>query len=61
MKKPYLIGEIGINHNGDINIAKRLIQNAKDFGFDAIKFQKRTIDIVYDKNKLDSPRVCRWG
>ena len=40
MKKPYLIGEIGINHNGDINIAKRLIQNAKDFGFDAIKFQK---------------------
>ena len=61
MKKPYLIGEIGINHNGDINIAKRLIQNAKDFGFDAIKFQKRTIDIVYDKKTLDTPRESPWG
>ena len=61
MKKPYLIGEIGINHNGDINIAKRLIQNAKDFGFDAIKFQKRTINIVYDKKTLDTPRESPWG
>ena len=61
MKKPYLIGEIGINHNGDINIAKRLIQSAKDFGFDAIKFQKRTINIVYDKKTLDTPRESPWG
>ena len=40
MKKPYLIAEIGINHNGDVNIAKELIKNAKSCGFDA-KFQKQ--------------------
>jgi len=61
MKKPYLIAEIGINHNGDINIAKQLIKNAKDCGFDSVKFQKRTIDIVYDKKKLDTPRESPWG
>ena len=59
--KPYLIGEIGINHNGDINIAKQLIKNSKDVGFDAVKFQKRTIDIVYDKKTLDTPRESPWG
>ena len=59
--KPYIIGEIGINHNGDINIAKQLIKNAKDCEFDAVKFQKRTIDIVYDKNTLDIPRESPWG
>ncbi len=61
MKKPYLIAEIGINHNGDINIAKELIKNAKDCGFDSVKFQKRTIDIVYDKKTLDTPRESPWG
>ena len=61
MNKPYLIGEIGINHNGDINIAKQLIKNAKDCQFDAVKFQKRTIDIVYDKKILDTPRESPWG
>jgi N-acetylneuraminate synthase len=61
ISKPYLIGEIGINHNGDINIAKKLIKNAKDCGFDAVKFQKRTIDIVYDKKTLDTPRQSPWG
>ena len=40
MKRPFLIAEIGINHNGDVNIAKKLIKNAKDAGFDAVKFQK---------------------
>lgn len=60
-KKPYLIGEIGINHNGDIAIAKELIKKAKDCKFDAIKFQKRTIDIVYDKKTLDTPRESPWG
>ena len=40
IKKPFLIAEIGINHNGDINIAKNLIKNAKETGFDAVKFQK---------------------
>ena len=60
-KKPILIAEIGINHNGDVNIAKKLIKNSKDCGFDAVKFQKRTIDIVYDKKILDTPRVSPWG
>ena len=61
IKKPYLIAEIGINHNGDINIAKQLIKNAKECGFDSVKFQKRTIDIVYDKKTLDTPRESPWG
>jgi len=61
MKKPYLIAEIGINHNGDINIAKELIRKAKDSRFDAVKFQKRTINIVYDKKTLDIPRESPWG
>lgn len=61
MKKPYLIAEIGINHNGSIDIAKTLIKNAKDCGFDAVKFQKRTIDFVYDKKTLDTPRESPWG
>ena len=39
-KKIFFIAEIGINHNGDINIAKQLIDNAKEAGFDAVKFQK---------------------
>ena len=61
MKKPYLIAEIGINHNGDINIAKQLIKNAKDCGFNSVKFQKRTIDKVYDETTLDTPRESPWG
>ena len=61
MKKPYLIAEIGINHNGDVNIAKQLIKNAKECGFNAVKFQKRTIDIVYDKKTLDTARESPWG
>ena len=61
MKKPYLIAEIGINHNGDINLTKQLIKNAKDCGFDSVKFQKRTIDIVYDEKTLDTPRESPWG
>ena len=61
MKKPYLIAEIGINHNGNIKIAKQLIKNAKDCGFDSVKFQKRTIDEVYDKKTLDTPRESPWG
>ncbi len=61
MKLPYFIAEIGINHNGDINIAKRLIDNAKEAGFNAVKFQKRTINIVYDDELLDSFRESPWG
>lgn len=58
---PFTIAEIGINHNGDIEIAKKLIDMAKECGADAVKFQKRTIDIVYAKEMLDSPRQSPWG
>ena len=58
---PFIIAEIGINHNGDINIAKDLIKLAKDAECDAVKFQKRTIDIVYSKEFLDNPRESPWG
>jgi N-acetylneuraminate synthase len=58
---PYLIAEIGINHNGDMALAKRMIADSHAAGFDAVKFQKRTIDIVYDKAMLDSPRESPWG
>lgn len=61
MKKPYLIAEIGINHNGDLNIAKDLIVKAKEAKFDAVKFQKRTIEVVYSKVILDTPRESPWG
>ena len=57
----FIIAEIGINHNGDINIAKQLIDIAKDCGCDAVKFQKRDINLVYTKEMLDSPRESPWG
>ena len=57
----FLIAEIGINHNGDLGIAKQLIRSAKDAGFDAVKFQKRTIDRVYTKEFLDGYRESPWG
>lgn len=57
----FIIAEIGINHNGDINIAKQLIDMAKECGCDAVKFQKRDIDLVYSKELLDSPRESPWG
>ena len=56
-----IIAEIGINHNGDLNITKKLINAAAKAGANAVKFQKRTIDIVYDKEMLDSPRESPWG
>lgn len=56
-----VIAEIGINHNGDMGVAKKLIDMAKNAGCDAVKFQKRTIDIVYPKEFLDSPRESPWG
>jgi len=61
INKPFIIGEIGINHNGDINIAKELILNAKKANFDAVKFQKRDIDLVYSKEMLDTYRESPWG
>ena len=57
----FIIAEVGINHNGDLNIAKKLIDVAKDAGADAVKFQKRTIDLVYSKEMLDMPRESPWG
>lgn len=61
MKKPFLIAEIGINHNGDIDVVRKLIKNSKECGFDAVKFQKRDIDLVYSKEILDTPRESPWG
>ena len=57
----YLIAEIGLNHNGSLDIAKQLIDEAAQVGFDAVKFQKRTIEKVYTKEILDSPRESPWG
>ncbi len=57
----FIIAEIGINHNGDLSIAKELIDLAKDTGCDAVKFQKRAIDLVYKKEFLDGLRESPWG
>jgi len=57
----FVTAEIGINHNGDIEIAKNLIEIAKSAGCDAVKFQKRTVEKVYSKSILDSPRESPWG
>jgi len=57
----FIVAEIGINHNGDLDIAKKLIKIAKEAGCDAVKFQKRTIELVYDKELLDSKRESPWG
>jgi N-acetylneuraminate synthase len=59
--QPYLIAEIGINHNGDMDLAKQMIDAAVDAGFDAVKFQKRTIDKVYTQAYLAEPRESPWG
>ena len=56
-----IIGEIGINHNGDMAICKQLINVAKEAGADCVKFQKRDINQVYTQEFLDSPRESHWG
>ena len=56
-----VIAEIGINHNGEIEIAKKLIDVAYAAGCDYVKFQKRTIDLVYTNDELEKPRESRWG
>jgi N-acetylneuraminate synthase len=61
MNNTYVIAEIGINHNGDLNLAKRLIDKAHVAGCNAVKFQKRTIDVVYSKEELDTPRKSPFG
>src|SRR2546430_1233161 len=52
----FVIAEIGINHNGHLQLAKRLIDAAKDCGADAVKFQKRTVEVVYTPEELARPR-----
>ena len=61
MDKTFIIGEIGINHNGILKIAKELIDWAVLSGADAVKFQKRTIEKVYTKEELDRYRESPWG
>jgi len=61
MKKTFIIGEIGINHNGDINIAKKLIDISAFSGCDAVKFQKRTIEDIYSPAELNKDRESPWG
>lgn len=57
----FITAEIGINHNGDLEIVKKLIDLAVIAGCDAVKFQKRTIEKVYSKEVLDSSRESPWG
>tara|TARA_B100000749_G_C18434046_1_gene469245 strand:+ start:679 stop:1512 length:834 start_codon:yes stop_codon:yes gene_type:complete len=57
----FVIAEIGINHNGSLGIAKKLIDVAVNAGCDAVKFQKRDIEKVYPKETLDQPRESPWG
>lgn len=57
----FIIAETGINHNGDMEIVKKLIDGAVFAGCDAVKFQKRTVDKVYTKEELDKPRESPWG
>ena len=57
----YVIAEIGINHNGDIDLAKELIDMAHTSGCDAVKFQKRNVEEVYSTEELDKPRESPWG
>lgn len=57
----YVIAEIGINHNGDVNLAKKLINVAVAAGCNAVKFQKRTVDVVYTPEELARPRESPFG
>lgn len=58
---PFVIAEIGINHNGSMEIAKKLIDGAVSAGADAVKFQKRTVDVVYTPEELSRPRENPFG
>ena len=61
MSKTFIIAEIGINHNGDLNIAKQLIDAAVESDCQLVKFQKRTVEAVYSAADLDRPRESPWG
>ena len=60
-KRPFLIAEIGINHNGSIELAKRLIDLAKKYNFDSVKFQKRDSDICVPEQQKGKMRTTPWG
>jgi N-acetylneuraminate synthase len=57
----FVVAEIGINHNGDLDLARKLISAAVTAGCDAVKFQKRTIDVVYSPEELANPRETPFG
>ena len=57
----YVVAEIGINHNGDLGLARKLISAAVTAGCDAVKFQKRTVDVVYTAEELERPRESPFG
>lgn len=61
MSDIYIIAEIGINHNGDFELAKKLIKTSQRSGANAVKFQKRTIELVYTPEELDKYRESPWG
>ena len=61
MSIPFFIAEIGINHNGDLNLAKKLIDNSIVAGFDAVKFQKRDSDICVPEHQKSKMRITPWG
>ena len=60
-KHPFLIAEIGINHNGSVNLAKKLIDLAKKYNFDAVKFQKRDLNICIPEHQKEKIRNTPWG
>lgn len=61
MNKTFIIAELGINMNGDVELAKKMILAAKSSGADSVKFQKRTVNKVYSQEELDKPRESPWG
>jgi N-acetylneuraminate synthase len=61
MNQIVIISEIGINHNGDLSVAKEMIKESKDCGANVVKFQKRDINLVYNKKMLETKRESPWG
>ena len=59
--KSYNIAEIGINHNGDLELAKELIKISYDAGFDCVKFQKRVPELCVPQDKREDIRITPWG
>jgi N-acetylneuraminate synthase len=57
----YIVGEIGINHNGDIDVVKKLVDVAADTGLNAVKFQKRTPELCVPRDQWDIERDTPWG